>query len=316
MVRTAIGWNNQDQRLTSLLHKFGVWPRRAKSARSSTVYKYYTYTLQFVFSFGYTVGLSCAVFESVDFQEATVSIPLSLSCVIICARIANFYVNNASMQARLAEIHRFVLWTREEQLFITRRLKTFNKLSLAFTGSIYFCLCTQLIVPLFLTEKTLPLPIWFPLNWRHNKIHFWIVYIYSCMAIFVIGHMVMLLQIFTCYLMFMNTLEFEVLGLRLSRLGYNQYFETDWKNKMRCSGVTYGLEDATLNDNFTNNLIKCIKCHRKIVGYEIELDFHIQLITYSTLVAVHTLYHTWRGSCMFPTERDCRNEYGSNLTRF
>lgn len=265
----TIGWNKQDLRLTSLLHKFGVWPNKVNQAKNSVFYKYYTYTLQILFSFGYTVGLSGAVFESVDFQEATVSIPLSLSCVIICARIANFYVNNASMQARLSEIHGFELWTREEQLFISRRLKEFNKLSFAFTVTIYFCLFTQLIVPLFLTKDTLPLPIWFPLNWRHNKLHFWIVYIYSCMAIFVIGHMVMLLQIFTCYLMFMNILKFEVLGLRLSRLGYQQYFESEWKNQIRCNTVGYGLEQEDLSDNFTNRLIKCVKCHRKIVGYEI-----------------------------------------------
>lgn len=251
----VIGSNKQSLHLTSLLNTFGVWRKN-----NSISYKIYAYTIHLVFSFGYTVCLSGAVFESVDFQEATVSIPLSLSCIIICTRITNFYVNNDSMQHRLDEIHKFELWNRDEQLFIDQRLKGFNKLSFAFTVTIYFCLLTQLIVPLFLSDTKLPLPIWFPLNWQHNRIHFWIVYMYSSMAIFVIGHMVMLLQIYTCYLMFMNTLKFEVLGIRFSRLGYQrgyqQHFELEW----------------ILNDNFTNTLIDCAKCHRKIVSYE-EISF-------------------------------------------
>ncbi len=270
-----IGTNKQSLHLTSLLHKFGVWPKN----RNSISYKCYGFTLQFVFSFGYTVGLSGAVFESADFQEATVSIPLSLSCIIICARIANFYVNNVSMKARLDEIHRFELWNFDEQLFIDRRLKGFNKLSFAFTVTIYFCLFTQLIVPLFISKATLPLPIWFPLNWRQNKTHFWIVYIYSSLAIIVIGHMVMILQIFTCYLIFMNTLKFEVLGIRFSRLGYRQQsLPLHWNNDIKVSGESNGfMESSVLNDNYTNTLIKCIKSHRRIVGYGIFFFAFFQL---------------------------------------
>lgn len=262
----VIGSNKQSLHLISLLYTFGVWPNNGKTI----FYKFYAYTIQLLFSFGYTVCLSGAVFESADFQEATVSIPLSLTCIIICTRITNFYVNNASMQQRLDEIHHFELWNREEQLFIAKRLKAFNKLSLAFTVTIYSCLLTQLIVPLFLSNAALPLPIWFPLDWKHNSIHFWIVYTYSSMAIFVIGHMVMLLQIYTCYLMFMNTVKFEVLGIRFSRLGYQQYFELEWNDESCCErkDLVNGMDCSILNDNFTSTLIDCAKCHRKIVQYD------------------------------------------------
>lgn len=265
----VIGTNKQSRHLTSFLHKFGVWPTNL----NSTSYKLYAYTIQLVFSFGYTICLSGAVFESVDFQAATVSIPLSLSCVIICTRIANFYVNHHAMECRLNEIHEFVLWNRDEKLFISQRLKGFNKLSFAFTVTIYFCLTTQLLVPLFLSKPTLPLPIWFPLNWKLNRLHFWIVYVYSSMAIIVIGHMVMLLQIFTCYLMFMNTLKFELLGIRFSRLGYQQRyerFELYCTDEVRMADTSMDLIDlvecTTLDDNFTDSLINCIKCHRKVVS--------------------------------------------------
>lgn len=265
VVMLVIGSNKQSLHLTSLLYKFGVWPKNTNSIS----YKCYAFALQIVFSFGYTVCLSGAVFESVDFQEATVSIPLSLSCLIICTRITNFYVNNDSMQERLNEIHKFELWNREEQLFIANRLKGFNKLSFAFTVTIYFCLLTQLIVPLFLSDVKLPLPIWFPLNWQHNRLHFWIVYMYSSMAIFVIGHMVMLLQIYTCYLMFMNTIKFEVLGIRFSRLGHLQHNKLDWNDELSSESkeLINWVETTILNDNFTNTLIDCAKCHRKIVTY-------------------------------------------------
>lgn len=259
----VIGSNKQSHHLTSLLYKFGVWPKNV----NSNSYKLYAYTIQLLLSFGYTICLSGAVFESVDFQEATVSIPLSLSCIIICTRITNFYINHDSMQKLLDEIHEFELWNRGEKLFVAQRLKVFNRLSFAFTVTIYFCLLSQLIVPLFLSNASLPLPIWFPLNWKHNSTHFWIVYIYSSMAIFVIGHMVMLLQIFTCYLMFMNTLKFELLGIRFSRLGYQQHFELN-RNVDSSSGrkdLLNWTEYTFLNDKFINALINCAKCHRKIV---------------------------------------------------
>lgn len=261
----VIGSNKLSLRLTSLLHKFGVWRKN-----NSICYQIYANTIQILFSFGYTVCLSGAVFESADLVEATVSIPLSLSCVIICTRIANFYYKNDSMQERLDEIHNFQLWNYEEQSFIAHRLKRFNSLALAFTVTIYFCLSSQLLVPLFLSNKTLPLPIWFPLDWRHNSIHFWIVYMYSSMAIFVIGHMVMLLQIYTCYLMFMNTLKFEVLGLRFKSLGYHQPISLNWIGKLseKSLHVINLLEYAVLDDNFTESLINCAKCHRTIVKYE------------------------------------------------
>lgn len=265
VVMLVIGSNKQSLHLTSLLYKFGVWPKNIKSIS----YKCYAFVVQLVFSFGYTVCLSGAVAESADFQEATVSIPLSLSCLIICTRITNFYVNNDSMQERLNEIHRFELWNRDEQSFIANRLKGFNRLSLAFSVTIYFCLLTQLIVPLFLSDIKLPLPIWFPLDWQHNSLHFWIVYVYSSMAIFVIGHMVMLLQIYTCYLMFMNTIKFEVLGMRLSRLGHQPHYKLCRNDELISQSkiLMRGVEPTILNDDFTKILVDCAKCHRTIVTY-------------------------------------------------
>lgn len=263
----VIGSNKQSHQLTSFLNKFGAWPKNPQS----TSYKLYAFTIQFVFSFGYTVCLTCAVFGSVDFQEATVSIPLSLSCVIICTRIGKFCVNHKAMQKRLNEIHAFELWNHEEEVVIAQRLRDFNKLCVAFTVSIYFCLTSQLIVPLFLSKPTLPLPIWFPLKWKHNRIHFWIVYIYSSLSIVVIGHMVMLLQIFTCYLMFMSTVKFELLGLRFSRLGTPQpppmtitpHFELNWNSKLKMTIKRVGAKNSMCN---TTLLIKCVQCHRKIVS--------------------------------------------------
>ncbi len=84
---------------------------------------------------------------------------------------------------------------------------------------------SALVTPIFEKERVLPVPIWFPLDWKNNLLYYWFAYIFSTLGQLSLVVLNSFIPIFIWFLMYGNALKLKLLGDRISKLGYQSFDE-------------------------------------------------------------------------------------------
>lgn len=173
----------------------------------------------------------------------------SMSTLRICIVMFNFNRIKRSFD----EITEFELESDQESEYIRKNVKSFSKSSVAYPILMFSALGSALVTPIFEKERVLPVPIWFPLDWKNNLLNYWFAYIFSTLGQLALVVLNSFLPIFIWYLMYGNSLKLKLLGERISKLGYQTFDEK------RAIG-----QGAEFQKNGIRSIYKYIKLHKEI----------------------------------------------------
>lgn len=242
----------------------GLWP----SASPSLVYLVFGYVFQSVFFFCYTSFKCIYAFTTRNMEEIVLCSFVSLTEVALCVKVLNMHFRMRVIQQHLHEIHSFQLETTEEATLVDGRCRTLTKMLFAYIGLVMVTGFFSYSVPFFLDEPTLPYLGWYPLDWYHNRSLYWLVYSYQVAGMIIQSHILVCMEMYTVYMFVMLSSQFDILCMRLKKIGWNNTGAEDTK--------AGHISNATANAK----LIDCIAAHRTISGL-----FEI----FSMLLTIHSL---------------------------
>lgn len=197
---------------------FGLWSKFEQNTIISTFYRILSYTMHFTLSFCYTGFMVVGLLFISDFNQITLSICVTFTCVAYVAKILNFYWNNTGMKKCFKSVNEFVLENEHELEFLNNRMEPFRKLSLIYYIIPNVCGITAYLKPIFASQTELPFLGWYPLDWRNNLMDYWITYVYQVVGILIEINLNVTMELFPSYLMYMLSIQMEILGMRLEKI--------------------------------------------------------------------------------------------------
>lgn len=182
--------NSNEVKLSSLLLRnlnlFGLWPNTS-SKLYLRLYWTYSYSLHFIISVTYATFTSINIIFLDDLNEITDALYPTLTIVAYFSKLLNYYyykdgfIRCLSMMYDIQKSN-----SSDENRFAKRKLKYITILTLFFFVVGQFTIFVACIRPLLLEKPVLPLPSWYPCDWKNSRRNFWIVYMHE-----VIGAIVM-----------------------------------------------------------------------------------------------------------------------------
>lgn len=184
--------NSNEVKLNSLLLRnlnlFGLWPNTS-SKLWSTLYWIYSYSLHFIVSLTYATLTSINIIFLDDLNQITDALYPTLTIVAYFSKLLNYYYYKDGFIRCLSMMYDIQKNNSDdENRFAKKKLKYITILTLFFFIVGQFTIFVASIRPLLLDTPPpeLPLPSWYPIDWKHNRRNFWIVYIHE-----VIGAIIM-----------------------------------------------------------------------------------------------------------------------------
>lgn len=182
--------NTSSLKLSSVLLRnlnlFGLWPNTSNKLYLR-LYWVYSYCLHFLVSVTYAVFTSINILILDDMNEIIVAIYPTLTIVAYFFKLLNYYyykdgfIRCLSMMYDIQKSNN----TNENRL-AERKLKYITILTLFFFVIGQFTIFVASIRPLLSEIPLLPLPSWYPVDWKQSRRNFWIVYVHE-----VIGAIIM-----------------------------------------------------------------------------------------------------------------------------
>lgn len=168
------------------LKLFGLWPDNSNKLYLR-LYWFYSYSLHFIVSVTYAVLTSINIFILDDMNEIIVAAYPTLTILAYFSKLLNYYYYKDGFIQCLPMIYDIQKSnSADENQFAKRKLKYITILTLFFFVIGQFTIVVASIRPLLSEVPVLPLPSWYPIDWKHIRRHFWIVYVHE-----VIGAIIM-----------------------------------------------------------------------------------------------------------------------------
>lgn len=227
-----------DNHLVNSLYLFGSWPKQNQSYLKRFIFYL---TIFIAVSYLYCMLYSSFLVDNLYIRSNLTS--LSILSTLVMIRVFNFNISWRGVQSCLAELQNFILNDEEERLFIKAKMPLVTFFSAVFLFSHHFWVLGTMIVPLFMTERQFPLHVSFPFDWKHSLFYYIIGYVYGVLGMVTLVSMNALTSIFICYVMLMLSLQLEILGKRIEKIGHLDKVQ-DCKEP-------------------TETLVECIEMHKK-----------------------------------------------------
>ncbi|XP_037032188.1 odorant receptor 2a-like [Bradysia coprophila] len=275
-------------RLTTLLFIFGLWPNTSLKR----TYKVYSYVLHFLTSFLMALTMLVKLVNNINNVEAVMELLYPMLMVIAyLLKLLNYYtfgenIVNSSNKLLNLQLNN----NRSDGKIYHSRLSSLTKL-------ISFLYCVSNFAWGVACSKTflgasidLPVSSEYPLNWRENKLYFWIVYLHQSFSGFILVNSHIGMDCFAYYLMGMTAAHFEILQSHIQLIG---------------SGIDEGNRNDLKELEFSSLSIKlCIDEHQQILRLvrNIEKYFSIQFVSQIFLSGVILSGGTFQLTIITPSE--------------
>lgn len=231
-------------------HVFGVWPRK----HSTILYTIVAFAFHTFFTAGWTAAKSVGTAMLTNRSELILLAPTSLYASMSTLRIYIVMFNFKKMKRSFDEITEFALKNDQESEYIRKKVKRFSRSSVAYVIFMFSALGSALVAPIFEKERILPVPIWFPLDWKNNLLYYAYGYIFSTLGQLALVVLNSFVPIFIWFLMYGNALKLRLLGNRLAKLGYRTF---DEKRNVR--------NDTEYQNEAIRSIHTFIKVHKQIL---------------------------------------------------
>lgn len=298
--------NQVIDKIVRLFILVGIWPA---DYEFRTLYIVYGIAFQFTFSYAYAMFNLINLFVVTDLSVITEQIFIVLPMVSMCLRMTNFVVRFKEMKNFLAVINSFEVFNQEELDLYKARLSRFVSVMIFYLSCAVFAVSFSNCAPLFDKTMRLPYPGWYPLDWGNilwklislsnpnisalvletNVTYYWTLYAYQFIGISFLSSTLVNLENYQIYCMVSATIQIEIIGMRLRRLGH----QIKCKNKNETEMVYKQRQDL---ENL-EDLVQCIKDHEFAMKFNYSplgfLSYH-NLIYFTDLYRIlneYSIYH-------------------------
>lgn len=235
------------------LRVLGLW----FPEKFSLLYIIYAVLLYIIFSLIY-VSCMCANFffitSETSVSDMTESMLMTLEYVALLFKSVNFFWYNRDMQNNLKIVNTFQLQNDDEVNFVKNRMRVFRNLWFVYYSIINVSASAGYQSTLFRQPRTLPFKAWYPFDWQHNEQSYWIIYAFQVLGMVVQSNMNIIIEIFPSYLMYVDNLKMEILGMRLRGIAKNLK-----GNSIKDIDIKQEEQQKSIDD-----LVNCIKLHQHI----------------------------------------------------
>lgn len=220
----------------------GLWPAQSKY---KWIYWIYATIFHFIFTFSYIYFKFVNLFVETDLRLLTVGFFIFLAEVSLVARIVNLLINFDDVIRCLSLVKKIALFDDTEFRIMNENLSFFSKVMAVYINcGTSACLCSW-GAALFSSDPMLPYPGWYPIDWKTNAHSYWCVYFYQVVGTSFQAYGIILLQLFSIYLMAVIGAQFDVLKYRLENLGYCMGRKSKQETKLK--------------------FVECIKFHQELL---------------------------------------------------
>lgn len=238
-------------RIVQIYHRLGMW---RKEDDSKVFYNIGWKLIYLILNVPLPLCLISGGFLSDDKNKLVFSVGVGLINLVLTMKLTYILWRKNEIRQLLLEIGFHFVAEFDEFSKINEKLKKFIKLSSYFllTSAVACVLEIIFYLPLFSTQKRLPLDLWFPFDWKNCLICYCMAYISLSIAI-LIAIVAISLNVIIWYLMMNCAIKYEILGHQF------KYLTT---KKASINGWTIAGTQKELTN--LQGLIGLIKTHQKL----------------------------------------------------
>lgn len=234
--------------LTNYFELIGFWPSGNRSLR----YKLYTVAVMLVFFIFYTTFKCLYLTELRNVSETTFFLFVCLTEITLIVKILWFLYQNDLVWLNQEYLERFETATPAEKRICDGNMQFFLKMSISYVVLTNTTSVLSFLVPLSVATPSLPFLAWYPLDWEHQPLFYWLVYLYQVIGMIIQCNTLVCIEMYVVYLMTVVSAYLKVLAHRLSRIGNIQNAAVEAKMMQSCD---------------REMLVAAIECHNYIHRY-------------------------------------------------
>ena len=233
------------RRLIQTFYLFGIWRNENESDFRKSCMR-----LPYLIHYSsYLIFLLTYAFLSGDKDQLIFLVAVSTCVLIIVIKLWYLlYRKDEILQFLYDPIVTHCITDYAESIEVKNKIGNFVKFIQVFILALIaiFFLINTISLPIFTSEKSLPLFVRFNLEGDYAMIIYWVAFLYSTLGIFLSVTYVFTI-VFIWYLMFNYSIEYKILGNKFRRLGKTS--------------------EKTTKLSFHKDLIDLIKAHQKLFKY-------------------------------------------------
>lgn len=200
-----------------LLHNYGLFP----DENSSQYYWTYSYIFHFFISTIYVIcALIYAGINLTDMEKSTDALSSTLTILSFVLKMINYHYYRQQIVDFVPKLYAMRVFESPDEIDVS---KVANRFLSQLTLSFYFCGHITIIIGCFKAfreeEPEMPMVSWFPCDWQHDSLSFWIVYPYAVVCCFTIMHVNIGLDCFAAFMMDSIGTQFDITAVRLEKMG-------------------------------------------------------------------------------------------------
>lgn len=236
----------------SLFYFIGVW----HDENRSDFHKWCLNIMHLLVCISYTTSVAVAAFTSDNITEASFLAVTSIANFVQAIRLYYFMWKNQEILRFLRSMGAHSIEGHQDFIRVNNKINLFIKFATFCYLLIFFGLLMSIIfkLPIITKQKSLPVNIYFPMDWKNNEVTYWIAFSFTGISIMVVV-VYSVTNPVIWYLMMCCAMKYQILGNEFSNLG---------KNKLKKPIFLH----TKNQDSFHDELIVLIKKHQAVQEYE------------------------------------------------
>lgn len=262
------------KKLKLLLRALGIW--YSKSHKQF----YFIYSALFLFICPGLTNLSMFVYlvKLTDRSDLTYGLYMFLTQFCGFIKFMCFLVKNNDFQQLIKRSMEFQLESEFEKKLVAQRIRFFFRVAIFYYLMAVIAIHTTELMAIFADTVKLPFSSWYPcLDWQHNTRHYWIAVAYQHISITSASLLIITIDVLFSILMFIVSIEIELIGLRMANIGYFEMQTPENKLAMEMKHLKM----------LVNNII----FHRKAIAFKCSLEdcfdvpFFVQIVASGIVIS-------------------------------
>lgn len=227
----------------------GLWPR----GKQTITYIVYGAMVFLIFSLFLTIIEFIQLFKFTESGKLTATMFMALTDLAVLLKYVNFYWRWQAMQEMHKSARNFRLETEAEVKLFNKRMQFNYWIVMSLFISVNTAHTGTELKTIFSPNLLLPFPAWYPESWFDDGIKYWLMYAHNSIGHVIGSNLVSAIDGYPTSLLFIVSVQMEILGLRLKAIGNDELLSRNRQNRER--------------------IIKCIQIHQQILELSIFVPF-------------------------------------------
>lgn len=232
----------------------GLWKPYEKSNLNQLLYTIFGGIFLFTFVVVYSFTMVASIFSITKIEELANRLYMSSTEFALFTKIIPIFFFNHNLQKIHFSIKNFVLESPAEERLVKKRINLFALVMVMYYAMPFMAATGGNIGTILSKERKLTYSGVYPgFDWQNDKKDYWIVFGYQWIGILITGVMDVMVDLYYCFAIYFISIEFEVLGNRLSSI---QQIDSNKITKMLLLKHFKKVDDIRYLIDLVNNSIK------------------------------------------------------------